>query len=277
MRRRAPILLLALLPACAHDAPRGATASEPAARLLRSVASAPDTAVYVARQQGRPAPAALSSVMQLRVMARDAVVAVEDGRAGLASAGEPGAAVLESIAGSRAVSASADAGSDAAGAPGAAGGWTATVTTPVLAGERYLVSIAPATPAADSASLELSADGRRIAQARMPARESSGAPLLVEVAIGAGSLWLGPSIGRVELVPTCGTTHRLRSSGRADLFAQFEVLDTHEQGDLRIPPRDDDAQFRAVSFTTTTRGAVRITYLGHELARVEPPAGCPAV
>lgn len=269
-RRLWPLLFLA---ACGTEpkrdaaTPRDAAAKRPVERAAR-VAPAPDTAVFVARQAGEPL-ATVSAVMQLRVAAQDAEISVENAAGQQAMTGAVEGDRLEEIPGSRAMSVSAAAGDTAHGA------WRATVTVPVLEGEHYLLELAPSTPRRDSALVELTADGVRLGSARAEMDAASNEGALFEVVLGRRALFLSPRIERIDIVPTCGTAHVIRSAGRADLFAQYEVIETRERGDIRIPPRADDAQFRSVSLRTRTRGGLRITYLGRELASAARPEACP--
>jgi hypothetical protein len=267
LRHLWPLLLLA---ACGRAVPRESLETTRATRLARSSTETPDTAVYVARQAGAPIPAPRSTVMLLRVGARDAQVTVENPAGQRASSSAPGAEAIEQIPGSRTATVT-DATPDSTALPAA---WSATVTAPVLVGEHYLVELLPTTPRLDSAFVELSADGSRLARAHVAIDATSGVPALFEVTVGDGRLAIGPQIDFVEIVPSCGTTHLARSFGRADLYARYEVLETGERGDIHLTPRADDARFRSTSFRTTTRGGVRISYLGHVLATSPLPADC---
>jgi hypothetical protein len=260
--------LLLLVAACGSDVPRAALATRRAVRTERAASAVPDTAVFVARQAGEAGPV-VSAVMQLEAGARLRARGsggrllsrlVRDGELGVERADIPG---------SRAASVALSS------ADSLAMGWRATVRVPVLQGERYLLELLPASPRSDSVVIGLSADGRPLAGARVAAVATPLSPALFEVAIGAHGMSVSPQIDRVDVVPTCGTTHVVRSAGRADLYAQYEVVETHERGDVHLPPRADDAQYRAVTFRTRTRGAVRITYLGRELAMAARPEGCP--
>lgn len=262
LRRLLPLVLLA---ACGTEVPRGERATHRPLRTTRAPEPS-DTAVFVAKQAGEPV-ATVSAVMQLRVAARDAEISVANGAGREAMTGALGGDNVEEIVGSRAESVPEG--------PEAAQGWRATVSVPALEGEHYLVEVAPSTPRRDTAAVELSADGVRLGAASAEVDASGGETALFDVTVGSRTLTVSPPITRIDIVPTCGTSHLVRSTGRADLFAQYEVIDTHERGDIHIPPRADDAQFRSVSFHTATRGAVRISYLGRELATAQRPEACP--
>jgi hypothetical protein len=243
------------------------TRAEPAASASRN------TGAFPARQQGEPIAApAPSTVMELRLAGRGLQLVVENEAGQRASAGSPGTEPMVAIAGSRASTMDDDTSSAAS---------SATVTAPVLAGEHYLVEVAAAPPRAERGSLErgsleLASDGRRLARSDVALDSLTGTATLVEVVIGDGTLWVSPAIERVEIVPACGTTHVIRSGGRADLYARYEVSESGERGDVHLPPRDADARFRAVTLHTRTPGTLRLTYLGHELASVARPESCPA-
>ncbi len=251
-----------------HEVHASRTGTRPS-RMIHSAFHEPDTAVFTVRQAGiRSTP--VSSVMQLRVVARNSQVTIANGAGQEAVSGTTEAESVQQIPGSRAASVVESAADSLHGAD-----WRATVSVPALEGERYLVELFPSTPRTDSASIELSADGRRLNTLRMPIDATQGTPALFEVLVGAGTISVGPQIERVEIVPTCGTSHMVRSGGRADLYARYEVVDTREMGDIHLPPRSEDARYRAVNFQTKTRGAVRLTYLGRELASAPMPEGCP--
>lgn len=266
IRQLWPLLLLA---ACAGETRRDTSQSRRAERDARKAPVQYDTAVYVAELAGAPAPP-ISSVMQLRVGARDAQVTVENPAGQQALAGALGSDALQEIPGSRA-STTALASGDSAAAE-----WHAMVSVPVLEGERYLVELYPSSRRVDSVTVELSADDHPLMTTRVATDATDGTPPLFEVVVGAHTLSVSPQIERVEIVPTCGTTHVVRFGGRADLYAQFEVTETGESGDVHLLPRARDALFRGVTFRTRTRGGVRISYLGHELATAAMPEGCPA-
>ena len=258
------------LAACAGDDARAARVPLRSSRPARVAVGEPDTAVYVARQAGE-AVSPSSGVMQLRVVGRDAQVTLENALGQLAVAGAPNAELVQQIPGSRAVT-TAQQPDSASGVTG----WHASVTAPVLVGEHYLVELFPSSPREDSASLDLSADDRRLTSARVPLDATMGAPALFEVVINDRSISVGPQIEGVDVVPTCGTAHLVRSGSLADLYAQFEVIETGEHGDIHLPPREADAKYRSVGFHTLSRGGVRILYLGHLLATAAIPEGCPA-
>jgi hypothetical protein len=263
--RSLPLPLLLLVAACGRDAARPASAA--ATHAVRRPPVTPDTAVFV-QQAGAPTP--ISAVMQMRIAARDAQITLENAAGQQASGGAPGADAVQQIPGSRSSSV-ADVGSG--DRPAAA--WHAAVSAPVLVGEHYLVELFPSSPREDSASIELSADDRHLATTRIAIDATSGAPALFEIVVGSGAVEISPQIEPVEIVPTCGTAHLVRTGGRADLYARFEVIETGERGDVHLPPRDADAKYRAVGFKTLTKGGVRILYLGRELARAELPEACP--
>lgn len=259
------LLPLAFVAACGSDASRDSLATRRTEHTSHATA-APDTAVFVARQAGS-AVGTTSAVMQLRVAAQDAEVSIENVAGQEAMTGALGSDNTEDIPGSRAESTPVGADS--------AQGWRATVTIPVLEGEHYLVDLAPSTPRRDSAMVELTADGVRLGAASADVDATAGESSLHEIVVGQHTLTVSPAITRIDLVPTCGTSHLLRSTGRADLYAQYEVVETKEHGDVHIPPRAEDSQFRSVSFHSWTRGSVRITYLGRELATAARPDACP--
>ena len=66
----------------------------------------------------------------------------------------------------------------------------------------------------------------------------------------------------------------IHSAGLADLFARYEVPETGERGDVHLAPRDADARYRSVVLKTATRGGLRVTYLGRELAAAARPDAC---
>jgi len=272
------LVVALLLSACGSDDPIDArdprTVQRPAPaprgeRTMRPVAQGPDTAVYVARQAGHEFEAT-SAVMQLRVNASDAQVTLENEAGQQAVAAAPGAESAEEIPGSRAVT------EPVATPPGAAPSWKTSVSIPVLEGERYLVEFFPTTARRDSARLDLSADDTRLLSTSIPVDVTSGDPALFEVAVGRQGVTVSPQIEKVEIVPTCGTTHVIRSGGRADLYAQYAVLETGEEGDVHLPPRDADAKFRSVTLKTKTRGTLQVSYLSRELASAAVPEACPA-
>jgi len=241
------------------------------AGVTRAQAPAGDTSAFVVRLTGVPMEQA-SAVMQLQVTGRDFRIAVADARGLRAQAGLADEERVEAIPGSR-VSSEWIA---EPGVPDSLASAMVGVRVPVLTGERYLLQVEPLTTPAEMAMVTLSSDGMAVASMPVPLRDSADAAALFEVAITSRGVEVGPEIELVEIVPTCGTTHLVRSGGRANLYAQYSVLETGETGEVHLPPRAADARFRSVSFRTRTRGAIRITYLGFELARAEMPAGCPA-
>jgi len=268
-----PIALasLLLLAACGKDVKHDAIAARRAERQQRAAALRTDTAPFVVKLAGVPMELA-SAVMGLGVSSRDMRLAIIDARGRQAAVGGAGHELLEEIPGSRVTSEPAVMDT----VTGMGQGTRVAVRVPVLTGERYLLQVEPLTTPAEMAMLSLSADGMALATLPVPLRPMATGPALFEVAITSRGVEVGPQIERVELVPTCGTTRLVRSEGRADVYAQYEVGETGETGDVHIPPRAVDSRFQSVSFRTRTPGSVRITYLGYELARAEMPSGCPA-
>lgn len=263
MRRLLPLLLLAV--ACGRSAAR----EDRATRETHRVTVAParyDSTVYV-RQAGAVV-STISTVMQLRVGARDAQVTIEDEGGRQAVVGAPGGDRLEEIPGSRVVSLTDDP-ADSLRAP-----WRASASIPVLEGERYLVELYPSSRRIDSISVDLSADDQPLASERVAADVTDGLPALFEVAVGSHTASVSRQIGRIEVVPACGTTHVVRSASLVELYARWEVAGTGESGDLHVLPRPADARFRGLSFQTRTPGDVAITYRGRELARAARPEAC---
>ena len=265
--RLATAALCVFLIACDNTPARRDQQARGRTREIQSAGAGPDTAVFVAQQAGHPSNIA-SSVMQLRVAARDAEVTLENVRGQRSTVAAPGDGVL-GIPGSRGASVGS---APIGGIP--VPGWDAAVTAPVLAGERYLVEFTPRGVAADSASVSLSSDVRPLMSTRFAIGDSSAATMLFEIVVTSQGLSVSPPIEAVDVVPTCGTSHVIRSAGTADLYARYEVPETGERGDVHLAPRDADARYRSVGLRTATRGGLRITYLGKELAAAAMPEAC---
>jgi hypothetical protein len=267
--RLVPMGALLILAACGKEVSRDAVAARRAERQQRVAAAHADTAPFVVKLAGVPMELA-SAVMQLGVSSRDMRLTITDARSRRAAVGGADHERLEEIPGSRVVSepgvVDTVTGEDA--------GTRVVVRVPVLTGERYLLQVEPLTTPAQMAMLTLGADGMALASLPVPLRPMATGPALFEVAITSRGVEVGPEIERVEIVPSCGTTHLVRSSGRADVYAQYRVEETGETGDVHLPPRSVDARFQSVSFRTRTPGSLRITYLGHELASAALPADC---